>query len=222
MDTQAQKEKLDQIGKILLGPGGFFESMPEDQKDMFGEAIMIMAKLAAHEMIQEQIGGGFEINLNLASINLDKLFNISPKPFYREEPYRDGGQMPPSGCGNCGQNPCMCDNQYKPSYGCPSCGSDPCMCNMSYNQVGCPKCNMEPCMCTAPWEEPSMEMPPMPDENQTKLTLEEMNVDTSDMMYDPAMEATMPTSDDTMYTDPAMDMIQDPLPSHPPMSGDTV
>ena len=107
MDIEQEKQKLDQIGQTLLGPGGFFEHMPEDQNEMFGDAIKIMGKIAAIEVIQEHMGGGFEINLNLPSINLGNLFSINPKPAYKEEYYNE----PYNGCGACGSDPCMCNQQ---------------------------------------------------------------------------------------------------------------
>ena len=123
MDIEQKKQQLDEYGKILLGPGGFFENMPEDQKDVFGDALMLIAEIKAHEMIQEQMGGGFEINLNLPSINLDNLFSINPKPSYKEEYHHEENHY---GCGNCGQDPCMC--QPEGEWKCDACGSNPCMC----------------------------------------------------------------------------------------------
>jgi len=134
MDIEQKKQQLDEYGKILLGAGGFFESMPEDQKDVFGNALALMAEIKAYEIIQEQMGGGFEINLNLQSIDLGKLFTVTPRPVY--EDYSDQ-------CITCKMNPCVCTTDSG-LLSCGACNSNPCMCANCIND-GCENgCICEP------------------------------------------------------------------------------
>ena len=189
MNLEEKKQKLEEYGKLLLGEGGFFESMPEDQKDAFGEALMLMAEIKAYEIIQEHIGGGFEINLNLPSIDLGNLISINPKPVYREEEHYE---MPPSYCGGCHQDPCMCNNE---PWKCDGCQNEHCTCevndpaqmemDMTYEEpmveeaveeevmedgtyeepmveesMMCETCKMEPCMCVDTADEAPVEMCP--------------------------------------------------------------
>lgn len=194
------KRRLEEIGDILFGENGYFKDMPEDQKDAFGEGIQLLGKLAAMEVCQQQCGGGGNLKVNFDFDMLgDALKNFIK--IEREEVYTSADEVPEyqndqyytNVCPTCNSNPCMCGNNMPPAY-CGNCNMEPCMCANTHDAV-CPKCMMAACMCTAHWEEPSMEMPPMPDDGQMELPLEEMDVDTSDMTYDPAMMP--PMSGDT-------------------------
>lgn len=89
MDIEQKKQQLEEYGKILMGPGGFFEGMPEDQKEIFGKALELIAEMKAYEMLRS----GFDININLPSINLGNLLTVTPRASYHheyyEEPYKE-------------------------------------------------------------------------------------------------------------------------------------
>jgi hypothetical protein len=89
-DGSEHSQRLDEIGEQLFAPGAFFESMPEHEKDLFGEALKLIGKKSAEDAVSDgddqtghvngsgddlansirevldfARGGGFNINVNV-------------------------------------------------------------------------------------------------------------------------------------------------------------
>jgi len=146
MDYNQIEEEKQKLERLLLGEGGFFEHMSDEQKDAFGEAIKLIARLQVYELLGEVGKNGFSVGLNLDNFNIGEMLKnlIVVKPNTPSMGY----EMPPSYCGNCHQDPCMCstesvngDPTTQQFYDCVNCGLTPCVCEPEYkdeNQMELP------------------------------------------------------------------------------------
>jgi len=203
-EIEQDKKRLEELGILLLGEGGFFEHMPEDQKEAFGEAIKLLAKIQILETVGDFGKSGVSVGLNLDNFNIGEMLKnlivIKPNaPTAADNGMYNGGY---NACPNCNMNPCMCNQTYvKPP--CGACMCEPCMCAgepesydpMAPKYYDCVNCGSTPCVC-APEYDPAMDA----------AYIDPMSATDSTMYVDPAMMT------DPAYYDPAM---------MPPMSGDT-
>ncbi len=56
MDENYYNQRLEEIGRELFKDGAFFSTMPEDQRELFGEALVLLGRKGANDVVNDKCG----------------------------------------------------------------------------------------------------------------------------------------------------------------------